>query len=80
MEKKPNITREEVQTMIDEAVEQKVQQLLQKFLPVSSELEDSCTLEEVLASTDLHRWIQPPGSPSVVDLIREDRDNDEPYR
>jgi len=31
-------------------------------------------LREVMASIDRHRWTPPPGAPSVVELLREDRD------
>ncbi len=27
-----------------------------------------------MASIDRHRWTPPPGAPSVVELLREDRD------
>jgi hypothetical protein len=81
MEPMPNITREEVQMMIDEAVEHKIRQLLQEWFPdISTSEKDTRTLAEILEDADRNRWTPPPGSPSAVELLREDRDNDELYR
>ncbi len=35
---------------------------------------DPRTLEQVLASIEEHMWTPPPGSPSTLELLREDRD------
>jgi hypothetical protein len=35
---------------------------------------DTRSLEEVLDSLDRNRWTPPPGSPSTLQMIREDRD------
>ena len=36
--------------------------------------EDNRTLEEILDSIRRHRFTPPPGSPSTLELLREDRD------
>jgi hypothetical protein len=36
---------------------------------------DTRSLEEVLDSLDRNRWTPPPGSPSTLQMIREDRDS-----
>lgn len=60
-----DMTRDELRAFIRETVQPKdrVRQLGGKR-----------SVEEVLASIDKHRWTPPPGSPSVVEMIREDRD------
>ena len=35
---------------------------------------DSRSVKEILDSIASHRWTPPPGAPSVVEMIREDRD------
>lgn len=35
---------------------------------------DSRTVRQILASIDEHLWTPPPGSPSTLELLREDRD------
>ena len=35
---------------------------------------DSRTVKEILASIEEHMWTPPPGSPSTLELLREDRD------
>jgi hypothetical protein len=59
-------TVDELKALIDEAVDQRLRELFQ--------LDDSRTLEEVLDSIDRHRWTPPPGTPSTLELLREDRD------
>ena len=57
---------EELQAMIDQAVERKLRELL--FLP-----NEVHSLEEVFDAVDRHRWTPPPGSRSTLQLLREDR-------
>jgi hypothetical protein len=61
-----DLTLEELEAMIDEAVERKLQELLGTPDPRS--------LDEVLESIERHRWTPPPGSKSTLELLREDRD------
>ena len=35
---------------------------------------DPRTVKEILASIEEHMWTPPPGSPSTLELLREDRD------
>lgn len=60
------MTVTELKALIDETVDQRLRELFQ--------LEDSRTLEEVLESIRQHRWTPPPGTPSTLELLREDRD------
>ena len=61
-----DLTLEELEAMIDEAIERKLQGLLKPHDPRS--------LEEVFASIDRHMWTPPPGAPSPLEMLREDRD------
>ena len=61
-----DLTLEELEAMIDEAIERKLQGLLKPYDPRS--------LEEVFASIDRNMWTPPPGAKSSHELLREDRD------
>ena len=37
-------------------------------------VDDTRTWEEVKQDVERHRWTPPPGTPSVTDMLREDRD------
>jgi ABC-type sulfate transport system substrate-binding protein len=42
--------------------------------PFSGVTEDGRTLKEVLESIERNRWTPPPGAPTSLQLLREDRD------
>ena len=61
-----DMTVEELQAMIDAAIDRKLQGLLG--------VPDPRSLEEVYESIDRNMWTPPPGSKSTLELLREDRD------
>ncbi len=65
LEELKGLIRREVDERWDEF--QRVEDLLK--LP-----KDNRTLDELLASIDQHRFVPPPGTPSTLELLREDRD------
>ncbi len=70
------MTKEELQAMIEQAIERKFKELLGET-PDSRMFDaeqDARTVDEILASVKRNRWMPPPGSPSTTELIREDRD------
>ncbi len=76
METIGSMTKEELVRLIDETVDRRLKLLLGEFEFefLVDEPADGRSLEEVLASIDRHRWTPPPGTPSVNELLREDRD------
>lgn len=62
-----DMTVEDLQTMIDEAIERKLQALMGA--------PDPRTLEEIFESIDRNMWTPPPGAKSSLELLREDRDH-----
>jgi hypothetical protein len=71
----PDLTLEQLQDMIA----QEVQRQLRVIYPDNGALKDDSPLdtrtwEEVKRSIEANRWTPPPGSPSVLDIIRQDRD------
>jgi hypothetical protein len=62
-----DMTLDELQAMIDRTVERRLQEILK---PV-----DTRSVREILDSIDRHRWTPPPGTPSTLELLREDRDS-----
>jgi hypothetical protein len=65
-QKVADLTVEELESLVTEIVDQQLQKLFKKADPRS--------LEEIFDSIDRHRWTPPPGSPSTLELLREDRD------
>ncbi len=61
-----DMTLDELKTLIENTVDQRVR----KFRTLGGK----CSVQEVLDDIDKHLWTPPPGTPSVVELIREDRD------
>lgn len=61
-----DMTFDELQALIDESVERKLQELLG--------VPDPRTLEEIFASIDRNMWTPPPGAKTSLELLREDRD------
>jgi hypothetical protein len=76
-----DMTREEVQAIVDERMEFRLRLMVQELFPGLPILQrDNRTLREILEDADRYRWTPPSGSPSSTELLREDRDNDELYR
>jgi hypothetical protein len=74
-----NMTRKELERLIDEAVDRRLKALLGEFEIDEEELfadeePDMRTLEEVFESIDRNRWTPPPGAKSSLELLREDRE------
>jgi hypothetical protein len=55
---------------------QLIQQVVKEQLRTTQQPQpiDPDKLRAIMASIDRHRWTPPPGSPSVVEMLREDRD------
>lgn len=77
-----NMTLEELQKLIDERVDQRLRLIMPEidtdednpFWEDEPDEEDTRTWEEVKADIKRKRWTPPPGTPSLVELIREDKD------
>ncbi len=74
------MTLEELQRLIDERIDDRLAPLLGRFEIDEDELfsdeePDTRTWEEVKEDIERHRWMPPPGTPSVTQLLREDRDS-----
>lgn len=61
-----DMTLDELKVLVEEIVEQQIRKIL---APVEFR-----NVDEVNEFIDQHRWTPPPGSPSNLELIREDRD------
>jgi hypothetical protein len=61
-----DLTVEDLEAMIDEAIERKLGALLGT--------PDPRTLDEIFESIDRNMWTPPPGAKSSHELLREDRD------
>ena len=61
-----DMTIEELKALINQAVEQRTSGVRQ--------LGGKRSIAEINASVDKHLWTPPPDTPSLVVLIREDRD------
>lgn len=79
-----NMTVEELKQLIAEAVaealDERLTRLFGEFEIDEDELfpdeePDTRTWEEVKQDIERHRWTPPPGTPSVTQLLREDRDS-----
>ncbi|MCC7448531.1 MAG: hypothetical protein IT324_14010 [Anaerolineae bacterium] len=72
-----NMTRAELEQMINQSVEQHIIALLgeepESFLFDDDE-PDTRTLDEVYESIDRNMWTPPPGAKSSLELLREDRE------
>jgi hypothetical protein len=61
-----DMTLDELKVLVNKPVDERIQQL---YRP-----KDPRSLEEILDSIDQHMWTPPPGAPSTLELLREDRD------
>jgi hypothetical protein len=74
------MTLEELRRLIDERIDDRLAPLLDRFEIDDGELftdeePDTRTWEQVKEDIERHRWTPPPGTPSVTQLLREDRDS-----
>jgi hypothetical protein len=61
-----DMTMEELKTLIETTVDQRIRKVRK---PQSTR-----SVDEINETIRKHRWTPPPGTPSVVELLREDRD------
>jgi nucleotidyltransferase/DNA polymerase involved in DNA repair len=61
-----DLTLDELRQWVDERIEHRLQALLKPT--------DNRTVREINESIRRHRWTPPPGAPSNLELLREDRD------
>lgn len=61
-----NMTLDELKALIASEVDRQIQEILKPT--------DGRSVEEILDSIDRNRWTPPPGTPSTLELLREDRD------
>ncbi len=64
-----DLTVSELRTLITQIVDERLIRWVQPPHP-----KDTRSPQEILEAMDRLRWTPPPGSPSVVEMIREDRD------
>jgi hypothetical protein len=74
------MTLEDLRQLIDERIDDRLTRLLGRFEIDEDELfpdeeSDTRTWDEVKEDIERHRWTPPPGTPSVTQLLREDRDS-----
>ena len=65
-----DLTIDELKALIAEVVDDRMMRYWRQPEPVI----DKVALKKTLESIDRHMWTPPPGSPSVVEMLREDRD------
>jgi len=63
-----NMTLDDLQQMIAQIVDQRIA----KYLVLAPSTQPST--HETLASVARHRWTPPPEAPTVVEMLRADRD------
>ena len=61
-----DMTIEELRGMVEEIINRRLQEILKPH--------DLRTTEEINESIRRNRWTPPPGTPSTLELLREDRD------
>jgi hypothetical protein len=70
------MTLEELKKLIDDAIDERLTQLLGTFeVPDEPDEDNNRTWDEIRASVERHRWTPPPGAKSSLELLREDRDS-----
>lgn len=68
-----NITRDELNQIIKDAIDDRVMRLYQ-FVIVDRDERDRLTWDKVNDLADQYRWTPPPDAKTNLDLLREDRD------
>lgn len=72
-----NITREELQQMISETVQKELEHKIKElsiFIEDDPDNDDPRTLSEIQDSIERHRITPQPGTPTSLEMLREDRD------
>lgn len=74
-----NMTKEELQQLIDERIDERLTHLLGRFEMEEEALfaddePDTRTWEQVKQDIERDRWTPPPGAKSSLELLREDRE------
>jgi len=64
-----DMTVRELKQMIAEEVDQRL-----RVHDLLKPPKDTRSVQEILESIDRHLWTPPPGTPSTLELLREDRD------
>jgi hypothetical protein len=71
-----NMTKEELQKFVEEAIDKRLTQMLGAFeIPDDSIEDNDLTWDEIRASVDRHRWTPPSNAKSSLELLREDRNS-----
>lgn len=73
-----DLTIAELEAVIERVVSRVLEQqhtVHPRWLNENAPAEDTRTLDQVLEDIERHRWTPPPGSPSTLEMIREDRDS-----
>jgi hypothetical protein len=72
------MTREELETLINRMIDRRLQVLFGDFdfdvEPDPDDQADDRTLEELFASIDADMWTPPPGAMTSLEILRRDRD------
>ncbi len=68
-QKVTDMTVEDLRVLIVETVDEQFPQLRFQRPPSKR------SVAEILESIERHRWTPPPGSPTMTELLREDRDH-----
>lgn len=64
-----DMTVAELKALVNQLVDERVRHHAQM-----TETIDQDKLKQLMETIERHRWTPPPGTPSVVELLREDRD------
>jgi hypothetical protein len=68
------MTSERVADLTIQELKDVIRQEIDKRLAAGPRRHDPRSVREVLDSIKKHRWTPPPGSPSTLELLREDRE------
>ncbi len=70
-----NMTMEELKKFVEEAIDERLTQLLGTFeLSEEPDEDTGLTWDEIRDLVERHRWTPPPGAKSSLELLREDRE------
>jgi hypothetical protein len=76
MAKIGDMTLEELKKVIDEAIDERLTQMLGSFeIEEDDDEEEEMTWDEIRAEVEKHRWTPPAGAKSSLEFLREDRDS-----
>ena len=64
-----DLTIDELRALISSVVDERM-----RYWRQPEPVIDKVALKKTLESIDRHMWTPPPGAPSVVEMLREDRD------